>query len=297
MRIAVTGSRGFLGSALASFLAQQHHEVVRVVRSGAAAGDIVWDPAAGRVPSGAFDGVDGVVHLAGESLAGRWTPAKKAAIHDSRLRGTRALSDALAGAPRRPRVLVCASAVGYYGNRGGEILTEHSMPGTGFLADVCQAWEAAADPARQAGIRVVSLRIGVVLSPKGGALAKLLTPFQLGLGGVVGDGRQYWSWIALDDVIGAMDRALMHQALAGPVNVVAPSPATNREFTATLGRVLGRPTMVPLPAFAARLMLGEFADEALLASARVQPSVLVGSGYRFRYPDLESALRHVLSRG
>jgi hypothetical protein len=298
MKIAITGSTGLIGASLCPFLTTGGHEVVRLVRKPGrlAADEVRWEPGGGRLEAAALDGVDAVVHLAGESVAGRWTATKKAAIHDSRVEGTRLLAGALAQSARPPRVLVCASAIGYYGDRGAASLEEDAAPGAGFLADVCREWEAAAEPARAAGIRVVHLRIGVVLSAAGGALATMLTPFRLGLGGVVGSGDQYMSWIALDDVVGALHHALMTEELNGAVNAVAPNPVTNREFTKTLGRVLSRPTILPVPAFAARLTFGEMADEILLASTRVVPARLLAARYDFRFPRLEDALRHLLGR-
>jgi len=242
-----------------------------------------------------LEGLDAVVHLTGENIAtGRWTAEKKAKIRDSRVGGTRVLCDSLAGLKQPPKVMVCASATGYYGDRGDELLTEESTSGTGFLAGVCREWEAAAKPAVQKGIRVVHLRFGMVLSGAGGALAKLLPPFRMGLGGVLGTGRQYISWIALDDLLGVIAHALTTEALQGPVNAVTPNPVTNQEFTRTLGWLLSRFTVFPIPAAAARLAFGEMADEVLLASQRVQPTRLLATGYRFRYPDLEGALRHSL---
>jgi uncharacterized protein len=298
MNILVTGASGLIGSALVSFLTAGGHGVTRLVRSQPKPGEkaVRWDPMAGSIDASAFERIEAVVHLAGENIAQRWTAAKKAMIRDSRVKGTQVLCAALAGLATPPKVLVSASAIGYYGDRGAEILTEESPPGTGFLADVCRDWEAATEPARQHGIRVVRLRLGVVLSPAGGALAKLLPPFRAGLGGVLGSGRQYMSWIALDDAVGAIQHAIATDALQGPTNAVAPQTVTNHEFTKTLGEVLGRPTVLPLPAFAARLMFGEMADELLLASARVQPAKLLASGYGFRYPELEGALRHLLAR-
>jgi uncharacterized protein (TIGR01777 family) len=238
--------------------------------------------------------LDAVVHLAGENLVGRWTAEKKARIRDSRVQGTRLLCDALAQLVNPPKVLLCAAAIGYYGDRGENMVREDSAPGTGFLAEVCQAWEAAAAPVVQRGVRVVHLRLGVVLNPAGGALAQMLPPFRLGMGGVVGSGKQYISWIALDDVLGVMHHALRTETLGGPVNVVAPQPVTNYDFTKMLGKVLGRPTVMPMPAFAARLAFGEMADALLLASTRVVPVRLQASGYTFQYPELEGALRHLL---
>jgi uncharacterized protein (TIGR01777 family) len=256
-----------------------------------------WDPASGAITPAGPSVADAVVHLAGDSIMGlRWTADKKRRIRESRTIATRLLVQTLTRLAKPPAVFVCASGVGYYGSRGDEVLSEESRPGTGFLADLAREWEAATATAIAQGIRVVNVRLGVVLSAHGGALAKMLTPFRLGLGGVIGDGAQWMSWIALDDVIGAIRHALTTDALRGPLNIVAPAPVTNAEFTRTLGRVLGRPTLVPLPAFAARLALGEMADELLLASQRVVPARLQASGYRFRYPTLDDALRAVLGR-
>jgi uncharacterized protein len=297
MNILVTGASGLIGSALVSSLTATGHEVTRLVRAQPKPGEKAarWDPLAGTIDTSAFEGVDAVVHLAGENIAERWTPAKKVNIRDSRVKGTQGLCEALARLASPPKVLVSASAIGYYGDRGAELLTEESPPGRGFLAEVCRAWEAATEPARQVGLRIIHLRFGVVLSPAGGALAKILPPFRLGLGGVLGSGRQYMSWIALDDAVGAIQHAILTDGLQGPTNAVAPRAVTNQEFTKTLGTILGRPTVFPLPAFAARLMFGEMADELLLASARVQPAKLLASGYRFHYPELEGALRRLLA--
>jgi uncharacterized protein (TIGR01777 family) len=298
MNVLVTGASGLIGTALVSSLTSSGHEVIRLVRGSPTPGlkAARWDPAAGSIDASAFEGVDAVVHLAGENIAERWTAAKKARIRDSRVQGTQLLCDMLTRLSSPPQVLVSASAIGYYGDRGAATLTDDSPPGQGFLAEVCRAWEAATEPARQHGIRVVQLRLGVVLSAAGGALAKMLPPFRLGVGGVLGSGQQYLSWIALDDVVGVMQHALVSAALQGPTNAVAPRAVTNQEFTQALGTVLGRPTVLPLPAFAARLMFGEMADALLLASARVQPAKLLASGYQFRYPELEEALRHLLAR-
>jgi len=298
MNILVTGASGLIGTALVSSLTSSGHEVTRLVREQPKHGEKAahWEPMAGSIDANALEGVDAVVHLAGENIAERWTPTKKAKIRDSRVKGTQLLCETLAHLSSPPKVLVSASAIGYYGHRGEETLTDVSPPGRGFLAEVCRAWEAATEPAKQHGIRVVLLRLGVVLSAAGGALAKMLPPFRLGLGGVLGSGQQYMSWIALDDVVGAIQHALVTEALQGPTNAVAPRAVTNQEFTKTLGKVLGRPTAIPLPAFAARLMFGEMADELLLASARIQPTKLLASGYQFRYPELDEALQHVLVR-
>ncbi len=298
MKVLVTGSSGLIGSALVPLLTASGHEVARARRSEPAPGtsDVAWDPQKGYLDAMALDGLDAVVHLAGESISGRWTSGKKRRILDSRVRGTRLLSETLASLDRPPRALVAASAVGYYGDRGQEELTEESGAGAMFLSEVCRQWEAATQPAEEKGTRVVKLRFAPVLSAAGGALVQLLTPFRLGLGGVIGSGRQYMSWIAIDDAIGAIEHALATASLEGAVNAAAPNPVTNREFTKTLGRVLGRPTVVPLPALAARLLFGDVADELLLASQRVLPAKLQASGYQFRFPDVEDALRHLLGR-
>jgi uncharacterized protein (TIGR01777 family) len=295
--VLVSGATGLIGSALVPALGNEGHRVRRLTRSGSSSGDAVrWDPSAGTIDAAGIEGVDAVVHLAGETVMGRWTPAKKARIRDSRVLGTSLLSRTLAGLPAPPGVMVCASATGYYGDRGNELLTEESAPGNNFLAGVCREWEASADPAREAGVRVVNARFGIVLSPKGGALGTTLPIFKLGGGGRIGSGRQYWPWVAVDDVVGAILHSLSNDSLSGPVNVTAPDPPPNAEYTKTLGGVLGRPTLFPLPAPAARLALGEVADELLLASQRVEPARLKESGYSYRYPDLEGTLRHLLGR-
>lgn len=296
MRVAITGSQGLIGSAVAAALRARGHRVIRLVRDGTGGpDDVAWQPASGRIDAARLEGVEAAVHLAGESLAARWTPEQKTAIRESRLRGTGLLAGALAGLAARPRVLVSASAVGYYGNRGDEVLTEASEPGTGFLADLCRDWEAAADPARRAGIRVTHPRFGVVLSGHGGILAKIVPIFRLGAGGPLGHGHQYLPWVALDDAVGAILLALEPDGVAGPINVVAPHAVTNRDFTSALGRALGRPAMLPVPAVALRAMFGEMADEALLASQRVEPARLKAAGYEFRFGELEPALRHALA--
>lgn len=299
MRILVSGSSGLVGSRLLHSLSEAGHDVSRLVRSESPGGgkQVRWDPALGNIDAGSIEGIDAAVHLAGENIAARrWTAAQKARIRDSRVGGTRVLSTALANLKQPPKTLICASAIGFYGDRGSEELTEQSEAGCSFLSEVCQEWEAAADPARNSGIRVVHLRFGMILSSKGGALKRMLLPFKLCAGGVVGSGEQYMSWIALDDAVGAVEHALAHDDLSGPVNGVAPNPVTNREFTKTLGRVLGRPTILPMPAIAARLALGELAQELLLASARVLPKRLQETGYPFRYAELEAALKHVLGK-
>jgi uncharacterized protein (TIGR01777 family) len=297
LTIAITGATGLLGTNLAALLTTGGHRVVRVVRHPTSDHDLRWDPATGRIDAEGLEGVDAVVHLAGESIAGgRWTRAAKQRVRDSRVRGTRLLAETLARLGRRPAVLVSASAIGYYGDRGDALLDEQSGSGGGFLGEVCTAWEAATAPAWDAGIRVVNLRIGIVLTPAAGALAKMLPPFRLGLGGRLGSGKQWMSWISLDDTIGAIHHAIVSPALQGPVNAVAPEPVTNAEFTRTLARVLHRPALMPVPAAGLRLALGEMADTLLLASCRVVPAKLQASGYHFRHPTLESALRHLLGR-
>jgi uncharacterized protein (TIGR01777 family) len=298
MDIVVSGARGLIGSALVSFLSTGGHNVTRLVRSPARAEahDTLWDPQQGIAEVSRLEGVDAAVHLAGESVVGRWTAEKRARIRESRVTGTKTLCDALARLSTPPKVLVSASAIGYYGNRGAELLTEESAAGRGFLPEVCQAWEAATRWAAEQGIRVVTARIGIVLTPSGGALARLLPPFRLGLGGVVGTGEQYMSWVSLDDTVGAIHHALVTDTIHGPLNITAPQPVTNSAFSATLGRVLGRPAVLPLPAAVARLALGEMADELLLASARVLPQKLEDTLYSFRHPDLEGALRHMLGK-
>jgi uncharacterized protein len=298
VKILVTGSSGLIGSALIPYLSARDHAVVRLVRSQTQQGGdaIRWDPVAGTLDQAAIEGLDAVVHLAGEDISsGTWTAAKKARIRQSRVEGTRLLAQALGSLDRPPRVLACASAIGYYGDRGDEILTEESEPGTGFLASVCRDWEGAAMPAAEAGIRVVHLRIGVVLSAEGGALARMLGPFRMGMGGPLGSGRQYVSWVAVDDALEAIGHVLSAQTLRGAVNVASPRPVTQSEFARTLGRVLGRPTVLGMPAFAVRLMFGEMANELLLSSQRLDPARLLSSGFEFRFPELEAALRHLLA--
>ncbi|HVR73880.1 MAG TPA: TIGR01777 family oxidoreductase [Planctomycetota bacterium] len=297
MNILVTGSSGLVGSALVPYLTAGGHRVTRLVRSRPKEGEASWDPDSGQIDAAVLEGLDAVVHLAGENVAsGRWTRAKKERIRQSRVLGTGVLVEALARTARPPRAFLSASAVGYYGDRGEEVLREESPPGNGFLASVCREWEAAAQGAAANGARVVCLRFGVILSSRGGALKKMLLPFQLGVGGVLGSGKQYLSWVAIDDILGVIHHILGREDLSGPVNVVAPAPITNFEFTKTLGRVLSRPTFLPLPAFAARLAFGEVADEMLLASARAEPARLAASGHAFAFPGLEGALRHVLGK-
>lgn len=297
MHVAITGSSGLVGSELIPFLTTGGHQVTRIVRGNPKPGEVEWHPSKQNFDPAQLAGVDAVVHLAGENIAGgRWNEERKQRIRQSRVEGTRLLCEGLARMETPPRVLVSASAVGIYGDRGAELLDESNSPGDGFLAEVAEQWEQATQAAVDAGIRVVNLRFGMILSPKGGALGTMLTPFKLGVGGVVGSGKQYWSWIALDDVVTAVHQSLMNESLSGPVNAVAPNAVTNKEFTKTLGRVLGRPTILPVPKFAARIAMGEMADELLLASARVEPKCLLESGFEFRHPKLEEALRHLLGR-
>ncbi len=300
MKIAVSGSTGLLGEALVSFLTAGGHKVVRLRRksskeSSPSSDDLSWDPSSSRIESDGLEGLDAVVHLAGENIATRrWSSAQKRKIKESRERGSRLLSETLANLKRPPKVLVSASAIGFYGDRGEEWLTEESGRGGGFLAEVCEEWEKATDPARQRGLRVVNLRLGMILSARGGALRKMLTPFKLGLGGVIGGGRQWMSWISLDDAVGVVHHVLNDARITGPVNAVSPSPVTNAQFTRALGKVLRRPTILPMPALAARMVLGEMANELLLSSQRVRPARLEQRAYPFIHTDLESALRHLL---
>ncbi len=298
MKILVSGASGLIGSPLVTVLEQEKHRVYRLVRrEPSGEREIRWDPASGSIDTAAVEALapDVVVHLAGESISEKWTEEQKRRVRDSRVQSTRLLAETLARLPRRPKALAAASAIGYYGPRGDEVLTEDSAPGQGFLSEVCLEWEAAAEPASAVGIRVAHLRIGIVLSPKGGALSKMLTPFRLGLGGPFGTGSQWMSWISLDDAVGAVRHAVVADSLRGPANVTAPHPVTNREFAAALGRVLGRPAFLPAPAFALRMLLGgEMADALLLTGQRVEPRRLKQTGYRFQHPDLEGALRAVL---
>ena len=294
MDVLVSGATGLIGSALVPELEARGHSVRRLTRTPRSEGDIRWDPDAGTI-DGDLSGTEAVVHLAGESIAeGRWTEEKKRRILESRQKGTRLLAEKVAGLAEPPSVMVSVSAIGYYGDRGNELLTEESESGDLFLSEVCREWEAGTDPAREAGIRVVHPRLGIVLSTEGGALGTTLPIFKLGGGGKIGSGRQYWSWVSLGDVIGSIVHTIETDALSGPVNVVAPDPPTNAEYTKVLGHVLGRPTFFAVPAPAARVALGGVADELLLASARVEPTRLEETGYEYRYPGLEGALRHLL---
>ncbi|MFN6104215.1 MAG: TIGR01777 family oxidoreductase [Planctomycetaceae bacterium] len=298
MRILVSGSSGLVGSALIPSLAAAGHDVVRLVRSRSAnpSKDLIsWDPSRGQIDAAGLEGIDAVVHLAGESIAsGRWNAERKARIRDSRSIGTRLLAETLAKLRTPPKVFACASAIGFYGDRGDEVLSESSTPGTGFLADVCRDWEIACDPLKRVGTRVVNLRFGVVLSRQGGALKQMLLPFQMGAGGILGNGKQYMSCVSLNDAVGVIEFVLGNPAVEGPINVVCPQPVTNYDYTKSLGSVLHRPTIFPVPGFAARLAFGEMADALLLSSARVVPDRLLAAGYQFRDPTVETSLRSAL---
>jgi hypothetical protein len=297
--VAISGASGLVGTALSKSLRADGHRVRRLRRGGTTAGDeIGWDPDAGRIDAPALEGVDAVVHLAGVSIGERrWTDAQKQAILDSRVRGTATVAGAIASRERKPRVFVSASAVGVYGNRGDEILTEDSVPGDDFLADVCRAWEDATRPAADAGVRTVCIRSGLVLAAHGGALARMLVPFRLGLGGRIGSGRQWVSWITLDDEVAAIRHAIATASLQGPANLTAPNPVRNAELTRTLGRVLRRPTVLPTPLLPLHLRYGrELVRSLLVHGQRVVPTRLQGSGFAFAHPELEPALRAVLGR-
>lgn len=297
MKILMTGSHGIVGTALMKSLEADGHEVRPLVRyaTGYGSKEIEWSPERYSIALSRIEGFDVVVHLAGENIAtGRWTDEKKQSIRESRKKGTKLLSEALAGLNSPPRCFLSASATGYYGDRGDEVLTEDSPPGSGFLADVCVDWEKATQDAKEKGIKTVNMRFGIVLNKDGGALAKMLPPFRMGVGGKVGNGKQWMSWIVLEDLVDAVRYTITNEALAGPVNYVTQNPVTNAEFTRTLGKVLSRPTLFPVPAFAARLLFGEMADALLLASQRVDPARLRDVGYEFRYSQLEAALRYAL---
>jgi len=297
MKILVSGSHGLVGKALIRGLTSDGHEVVRLVRGERASGssDVEWRPDEGRIDAQHLEGIQAVVHLAGESIAsGRWTAEKKRAIRDSRVKGTALLSEALARLSRPPSAFLSASAIGYYGDREDELLTEKSAPGKDFLSDVCVEWEAATRPAVEKGIRTVCTRFGIILDANEGALAKMLPPFRMGIGGRIGNGKQWMSWIALDDVVNGLKFVMEEESVRGPVNFVAPTPVRNAEFTKTLGRVLSRPTFFPVPEFGVRLAFGEMADALLLSSQKVEPSILRDKGFLFRWPTLEPALRNLI---
>ncbi len=282
MKIFISGSSGLVGAALTADLEKDGHEVIALPRSYEETID--------------FKGVDAVVHLAGENIAsGRWTPRKKRRIEESRVQGTTQLANQISDSESKPSVFICASAIGYYGDRGREILNESSQPGIGFLPEVCKKWEDSTQSAEDAGVRTVQIRTGIVLSSKGGALNKMLTPFKLGGGGILGTGKQFMSWISLDDEVAVIRYLIDNPRIHGPVNLVSPEPVTNMEFTKTLGKILKRPTILPMPSFAAHLLFGEMADALLLSSAKVYPEKLIKSGYEFKYASLQPALRSILS--
>jgi len=289
----MSGASGLLGSAIGRALEADGEALTRLVRDGAQGDNqIAWEPGESlTLPSG----FDEVIHLAGEGVVGRWTAAKKGRVRDSRVLGTRTIAEAVTRMDVKPRVMVAASAIGFYGSRGDEVLNEESTSGTGFLAEVCREWEAASEPVERTGVRVVHIRIGVVLSTHG-ALGKMLLPFRVGLGGRLGSGKQWLSWIHVDDVVGGVQHVLGNETVSGPVNLVGPNPVTNAEFTKALGHALSRPTIFPVPALALRFALGEMADEALLASQRVQPQRLLASGYPFRFTELGEALAEILAK-
>ncbi len=300
MKILISGSHGLVGKALIKSLTTDDHEVVRLVRRHPSAGaaQIEWHPNEGRIDAQQLEAFDVVVHLAGESIAeGRWTADKKRSIRESRVKGTSLLSNALASLSQPPTLFLSASAIGYYGDRGDELLTEKSAPGKGFLSEVCIEWENATKPAVQKGIRTVYTRFGIILDASGGALEKMLTPFRMGIGGRIGNGKQWMSWIALDDVVNGLKFLIDDTSTHGPVNFVSPIPVTNAEFTTTLGRVLSRPTLFPVPAFGVRLAFGEMADALLLSGQKVAPGILQERGFSFTWPLLEPALRKILATG
>ena len=298
MDVVVTGSSGLIGTALRPALGQAGHRMIPMVRSEAGGDAVRWDPERGDIDAGGLEGVDAVVHLAGESIGNkRWNEAQKARIKESRTRGTGLLAGTLAKLARPPKVLISGSAIGFYGDRGDEVVTESSRAGGGFLAELCVAWEGAAAPAREAGIRVGHLRTGIVLSGLGGALPRMLLPFKLGVGGKLGSGSQWMSWIAIDDVAGAIVHLLGHDAPAGPVNLTAPNPVTNADFTRALGRAVRRPTVIPVPKFGLKALLGgQMAEELLLFSQRALPTRLLDTGYTFTHPEIDDALRSALAK-
>ena len=296
MKIAIAGASGLVGSALIPSLTHDGAAMTRLVRTTAKAGEIEWHPNQDSLSAQSLEGFDVIINLAGENIAGgRWTDEQKRKIRDSRVSGTHLLSEAIAKMNVKPSAFICASATGIYGDRDDETLDEQSESGGGFLAGVCREWEKACEPAIKAGVRVVNLRLGPILAREGGMLAKLLTPFKMGMGGKVGSGKQYISWVALDDVVTAIKLTISDQSMRGPVNIVSPNPVTNEEFTRTLGHVLNRPTALHMPAFAARLAFGEMADEMLLASQKVLPKKLTSMGFEFKYPELEAAMRRYVS--
>ncbi len=292
MKIAIAGASGLVGSALIPVLEREGADITRLVRSAPRPGEIEWHPNQDSIEPSKLEGFDVIVNLAGENIAaGRWTDDQKRKIRDSRVGGTHLISEAIAKLEQKPRVFICASATGIYGDRDDELLDEQSDSGGGFLAGVCREWEKATEPATKADVRVVNLRFGPIMAREGGMLSKLLTPFKMGVGGKVGSGRQYISWVAIDDAVNAIKLAIDDDSIRGPVNIVSPHPVTNEEFTKALGHVLNRPTALAIPAFAARLTFGEMADEMLLVSQKVIPKRLMAAGFEFQYPELEDALR------
>lgn len=299
MRVLISGSHGLIGSALVSFLADHGHRVVRLVNEKQSADNevITWDPLEKKIKLEELEGFDSVIHLAGENVAsGRWTARKKKAIYDSRILSTQFLCESFKKLSSPPKSFICASAIGFYGHCDEEFIDEKKGSGEGFLSRVCQDWESAAKILKKTSTRVVNLRFGVVLSSDGGALAQMLRPFRMGFGGRVGSGEQYMSWIAIDDAISAIYFVMRHKEIDGPVNIVSPNPVTNLEFTKVLGETLGKWVIVPLPAFLARIAMGELANELLLASTRVVPKKLEKSEFLFRFPNLKDALEHVIEK-
>ncbi len=295
MKIAITGASGFIGSGLVAFLEQRGHEIFPLLRiQSGLRNAIYWNPTTGQIDSKGLEGLHAVIHLAGENLAGRWTEAKKARILASRTEGTRLLSQAIAGLRQPPLTCISASAVGYYGDAGETILTESAAPGKGFLAEVCREWEAATEPAKRAGIRVVNCRFGIILDSRGGALASLLPLFRAGLGGRLGHGKQHWSWISLHDVQRALEFILHHDGLNDAVNITAPNPVNNAEFTRVLAKALHRPAFFTVPSWVLRLAMGEMAQEMLLSSSHVMPEKLLSAGFQFEHPDLGGALAAII---
>jgi uncharacterized protein (TIGR01777 family) len=296
MKILITGATGLIGRALQKSLREKGHELLLASRKEPKDNSFIkWDPQNGFTDPARLEGIDAVVHLAGESLSAlRWTDEKKKAIRDSRVLGTRSVVDTISDLKQRPRVLVSASAIGFYGDRGDEELTETSKSGKNFLAEVCREWEVEARRAEDSGVRTVLLRTGIVLSKDGGALGTMLTPFKFGLGGVIGDGKQWMSWISLDDQIEAINYALENESIRGAVNSVSPHPVTNQEFTATMGEVLYRPTFIPLPEFAVHLAFGEMGEALLLDSTKVIPKRLTDAGFKFKFPDLKKAIENAV---
>ncbi len=298
MKVLITGANGLLGSKLCEFFRNEGHQVVRMLRGNPernTSTELYWDPVAGKIDVSSLEGMDAVVHLVGETVAQRWTDDAKQKIIQSRIKSTDLLCRSLAQLKKRPEVLIAGSAIGYYGDRGQLSVTEEASVGSGFLADLCVKWETATKPATEAGIRTINMRTGVVLSKEGGALSKMLTPFQMGAGGILGDGKQYMSWIAMPDVLNAVKFMIENKNLSGPVNLVASNPVTNQDFTKALGKVLHRPTICPVPAPVVKLLMGQMADEMLLSGAKVLPSKLESAGYKFKYPFIEDGLREAVS--